>query len=112
MRAVIEPDAQTHVRVAKHAYRQRAHVRQGGIAEQQTEESVADRERDGVRRRIATGAGPVVAPESRRPSSVDEGELELAGTVEVNRWSTGRDAPLIVHKLRNLAGRRVGEKHY
>src|SRR5947209_7107484 len=102
MRAVIEPDAQTHVRVTKDAERQGAHVRQRRIAEQQTEEAVADRERDGVDRRIATAAGSVVAPVSRRPACVDERKLELPRAIEVHRRTADRDAALIIHKLRHL----------
>ena len=85
-----------HVAMGEDGGRDDGHVWQRGIAEEDGVEALGDGEGDGVRGLAAAGAGAVIAPVGGGAVRVDEGKLELAGTVEVHWRRADGDSPLVV----------------
>ena len=107
--AVIEPHAQAHIGVVEDGAGDGHHVRQRGVAQQHGVKPLGDGERD-RRRRLGRGGchGGVITPIGGGARPVHEGELELAGAVEVHR--TDGDAALVVDELGHLRVERGGEQ--
>ncbi len=77
-----EPDAQIALRTGEGRGRQRGHVGQRRVAQQDVEQAVAHTELHGVSRLAAAGRGAVVRPGGGGAGRIHHCELEVAGAGE------------------------------
>ena len=102
--AVVEPDSQAHVAVGEDRRRDRQHVGERRVTEEDRVKALRNRDGHCGNRFSAARAGAVIAPKGPGSLAVDQGKLELPGAVEVD--AIGHDAALEVDELGHLRAER------